>query len=104
MAGFPLAPESGLSILSHRVLWTFGQFQALEARAMAPVEASDGDLWIGRPEAMRRLAAGERALETLVESGKLTCRHVPGSIRRYLASEVDALAAESTIPSGSRPV
>jgi hypothetical protein len=55
-------------------------------------------LWLTRPQACRVLGIGARAFNTLVESGALTYRHVPGSRGKVLRTEVEQLVERSTRP------
>lgn len=58
-----------------------------------PAEAN----WITRASAAAILGCGVRAVDRLIESGRLTHRDVPGSYRRVPRSEVEALAEACTV-------
>ncbi len=52
--------------------------------------------WISGAEARRRLGVGRKAMAALVEAGRLTERRVLADRPRYMADEVERVAAEST--------
>jgi excisionase family DNA binding protein len=54
--------------------------------------------WLSIPETAEYLGVGIRAVHTLIHEGHLTVRKVPGSYRRVLRTEVEALAEKTTTP------
>jgi excisionase family DNA binding protein len=53
-------------------------------------------IWWTVPRAAEYLGVGTRAVQTLVDQGKVTSRLVPGSYVRVLASDVIAVADQCT--------
>jgi excisionase family DNA binding protein len=66
--------------------------------ATTTTSASDREQWVSRPEACRRLRCGPRALNRLIEAGRLSVLHVPGSIARVRLDEVEQLHAQALRP------
>lgn len=65
---------------------------------MANPSTGDREQWLTRPAACRRLKCGPRALRSLVEAGRLSVWHVPGSFSRVRADEVEQLRVQALRP------
>jgi hypothetical protein len=56
----------------------------------------NGEQWISRVKAARRLGCQPRAILCLARAGHLTSRKLPGCNPLYLVTDIDRLAREST--------